>query len=120
MDRKKREESEFQECIEGIIESVEHWKDILENGCNDPFWPDGCNANLVRNHIIYYKRKIETMCEKFGFAIPIEYYIPSPPEVSNYFMANLSQKERVERLRKSGNKLTTQKLFYNDSQLSMF
>lgn len=29
------------------------WRDIKENGCNDPTWPDGVNMNLKRNHIIY-------------------------------------------------------------------
>lgn len=38
-----------------------HWKDIYNNGCNDPFWCDGTNLNLVRNHIEYYRRKIEEM-----------------------------------------------------------
>ena len=37
---------------------VAHWRDLRENGCNDPFWPDGVNLNLVRNHIIYGLRKI--------------------------------------------------------------
>ena len=29
------------------------WRDIKENGCSDPSWPDGVNMNLKRNHIIY-------------------------------------------------------------------
>lgn len=37
---------------------VAHWQDLLANGCNDPFWPDGVNMNLVRNHIIYGLRQI--------------------------------------------------------------
>ena len=37
---------------------VNHWHDLIENGCNDPFWPDGVNLNLVRNHIIYGLRQI--------------------------------------------------------------
>ena len=41
-----------------IAEAVAHWKDIKENGCHDPFWPDGVNMNLVRNHIIYYLNQI--------------------------------------------------------------
>lgn len=31
---------------------LEHWQDMFEHGCNDPAWPDGCNLNLTRNHII--------------------------------------------------------------------
>ena len=37
---------------------VKHWHDLMANGCNDPFWPDGVNLNLVRNHIIYGLRQI--------------------------------------------------------------
>ena len=37
---------------------VAHWHDLLANGCSDPFWPDGVNMNLVRNHIIYGLRQI--------------------------------------------------------------
>ena len=37
---------------------VNHWHDLMANGCNDPFWPDGVNLNLVRNHIIYGLRQI--------------------------------------------------------------
>lgn len=35
-----------------IIRERATWNHINENGCNDPFWPDGCNMNLTRNHII--------------------------------------------------------------------
>ena len=37
---------------------VAHWHDLKANGCSDPFWPDGVNMNLVRNHIIYALRQI--------------------------------------------------------------
>lgn len=47
-----------------IIRERDHWNYINENGCNDPFWPDGCNMNLTRNHIISYKRDIAELCEK--------------------------------------------------------
>ena len=38
-----------------IIRERAAWTFNNENGCNDPFWPDGCNLNLTRNHIISYK-----------------------------------------------------------------
>lgn len=37
---------------------VAHWHDLKANGCSDPFWPDGVNMNLVRNHIIFGFRQI--------------------------------------------------------------
>ena len=56
------------------------WAHIMKNGAGDPNWPDGTNLNLLRNHIIYYKRK----CEEISF-FPEAYYIDTPPEVNwNY------------------------------------
>jgi len=37
---------------------IERWNEISQNGCNDPFWPDGVNMNLKRNHIIYQLRRL--------------------------------------------------------------
>lgn len=61
--KKKTPEQELLECRAQIIREREHWKHINEKGCNDPFWPDGCNLNLARNHILYYRRKIEELCQ---------------------------------------------------------
>ena len=36
-----------------LQKDIERWEDIKQNGCNDPFWPDGVNMNLKRNHIIH-------------------------------------------------------------------
>ena len=41
-----------------VQRDIERWNDIRANGCNDPFWPDGMNLNLKRNHIIYGLRQI--------------------------------------------------------------
>lgn len=38
-----------------------HWNALNERGGNDPFWPDGTNMNLARNHIIYYIRQIQEL-----------------------------------------------------------
>lgn len=113
-------EQEFSDCQKGIIDSLELWKHIKENGCNDPTYPDGCNMNLVRNHILYYKSKILEICNQEGFSIPEEYYFATPPEVSQYFMANLRQKKRVRRLKKLGNPLMTKRIDFDEQQLSLF
>ena len=42
-----------------LRDSYERWNHILQNGAGDPFWKDGANMNLVRNHIIHYKRQCE-------------------------------------------------------------
>ena len=47
-----------QELEAMIDQSVAHWQDVYENGCSDPFWSDGCNLNLIRNHVIWYLSQI--------------------------------------------------------------
>lgn len=118
--KKKTPKQEFDDCRKGIVDSVNRWKFINKNGCNDPAWPDGCNMNLVRNHILYYKNKISELCSQEGFTMPEEHYLPTPPEVSNNFMANLKQKDRVERLKQYGNVLATGKVDFSELQLSLF
>lgn len=102
-----------------IIRERDHWNYINENGCNDPFWPDGSNINLTRNHIISYKRDIAELCEKTGMPLPEEYFLKVPPEVDMNYMANLKQKARVERLKQQGNELSrkNQKRYYQTLQL---
>lgn len=65
--------------------SYECWNHILQNGAGDPFWEDGANMNLVRNHIIYYKRQCEA--ELLPEEYPEEYFWGLPTEVDNKYMA---------------------------------
>lgn len=44
---------------EELKERYEHWEHLLKYGGQDPFWEDGSNMNLVRNHIINIKRQME-------------------------------------------------------------
>ena len=101
-----------------IRKEAANWRAIQKYGCHDPFWPDGVNMNLVRNHIIYHKKQIEEICQKLGCCLPEEYYYATPPKVDQNYMANLTQKERVKRLRQMGDNLTTKKPEYDDRQLS--
>ena len=94
-------EQELKACCEEIRKEIQHWKDINQNGCNDPFWPDGCNMNLTRNHIISYQRQLREICTENQLPLPDEYYFAVPPRVDNSYMANLKQTLRVERLRQS-------------------
>lgn len=115
--KSKSPEDRLKSTIAELNYSHEHWKDINDNGCSDPFWADGTNMNLVRNHIIYYRRQIEDICSETVKAFPSEYYYPIPPVIDNNYMANLNQKERVKRLRQFGNDLTTKKTEFDDQQL---
>lgn len=42
-----------------LVHSFSEWEHMRTKGCSDPFWPDGTNMNLVRNHIINGKRRLE-------------------------------------------------------------
>ena len=83
-----------------------HWNDVHQNGCADPFWPDGVNLNLTRNHIIYYygllqdKLNVPVQLSLFGTEIALKGMRPVPPEVSDWYMApNQKYPERVERIK---------------------
>lgn len=119
MVKKKTPDQELKILCRNIREEVGHWEYINQHGCNDPFWADGTNMNLTRNHIIYAKRQISEICEKNGIPIPEEMYIPIPPEVDDYYMASRRQKERIERIG-NAEKITTKKVRYDRQQLSIF
>lgn len=103
-----------------IRREIEHWKDINQNGCNDPFWSDGCNMNLVRNHILYYQRKISEICAEKNLPYPEAYYFSVPPEVDNFYMANLKQRDRVKRIFYGGYVPVRKKYYYDEQQICLF
>lgn len=120
--KKKRKTSDeiMQDYCQSIRKEIERWKDLKENGGSDPFWADGYNLNLVRNHIIYYKNNILELCSMSGMDFPEEYYLPTPPKVDDHYMANFDQKERIDRLRVFGQNLRHKKVNYEENQLSLF
>ena len=116
----KSAEDKVKKYCQCIHREIEHWKDINQNGCSDPFWPDGGNMNLTRNHIIYYQSKIRESCTENQLPLPDEYYLAVPPEVNANYMANLKQKPRVERLRQTGRIMTGYVYQYDENQMSLF
>ena len=68
-----------------LLESYARWRHLYENGGQDPTWPDGVNINLVRNHIIYYKGKIEENMTLEGY--PEAYHWGLPPLVPSDYIA---------------------------------
>lgn len=65
------------------------WYGLFENGGSDPFWSDGANLFLVRNHIIYDKAKIEEEMQPDDY--PEEYFRELPPEVDKDYMAKADE-----------------------------
>lgn len=94
----KRKLNPIEEYAPQIVHEISRWNYILENGCNDPFWPDGCNMNLIRNHIISYKLEIAEYCETTGEELPPEYYLPTPPEVDDNYMV-VKKGKRADRIK---------------------
>ena len=73
------------------------WIHHRDEGCQDPFWSDGVNMNLLRNHMICAKKEILRLCEEYQIPEPKELFIPIPPYVgSNYFAKpNSDRAQRV-------------------------
>ena len=63
----------------------DRWTEIYTHGCSDPFWPDGANLGLVRNHITYDRRQIEENMRPEDY--PAVYFKEIPPEVDRDYMA---------------------------------
>ena len=118
--KEETSEKKVKSYSEQIRKEISQWKDINQNGCNDPFWPDGCNLNLTRNHIISYKRAIAELCEKTGMTLPEEYFLKVPPEVDDNYMANLKQRDRVKQIFFGGHVPVQKKYLYDEMQICLF
>lgn len=103
-------EQEIEQLRKDIVQELAHWKNLRKYGCQDPFWPDGTNMNLVRNHIIYDKERLKELIPDGN--LPEEYYLPTPPVVDNNYLAPKGEyfdrrKKSIERM--PGDKVTTKK-----------
>lgn len=72
---------------EELKKTHEHWQDEYENGCSDPFWCDGTNLNLVRNHIMHYIDNIIMLCKSHNLSFPAILEKPVPKKVPDNYMA---------------------------------
>lgn len=86
-----------------LVEDFARWDHLYEYGGQDPYWEDGCNLNLVRNHILHDKERLEKL-EHF----PSIYYRKTPQEVDNNYMARADEirehaKQSLERYRADRN-----------------
>lgn len=77
-----------------LSERYERWNHIKEHGSNDPNWADGSNMNLVRNHILYYKKQCEELLLEDDY--PEEYHLETPPKFDmNYIAREEEIRERA-------------------------
>ena len=87
MGKKKENEN----LTEELAKCFERWEYLKEHGGSDPFWADGTNMNLVRNHIMYYKNR---MAEEYGTdyeKYPEIFYREAPPEVNQNYVARAGE-----------------------------
>lgn len=78
-----------QDLLKELSISFTRWDTLYSEGGFDPFCSDGANLNLVRNHIIYYKRMIEET--KPELMRSDTYKRQTPKEVSNDYMAKADE-----------------------------
>lgn len=100
-------EQEIESLRKDILQELKRWQFLREHGGQDPFWPDGVNMNLIRNHIIYDKTRLLELCQ--DGKLPEEYYLPTPPEVDKDYLARKNKyfKERKKRIEEGGDTITT-------------
>lgn len=72
---------------QSLKEDFLRWEHLSQYGGSDPFWSDGVNMNLVRNHIIYHKRELEKAALS-NENLPEIYYRELPPEVDENYYVN--------------------------------
>ena len=76
--KKDKVKHEWDEHRASIVKECAIWENLRVCGGQDPFWPDGVNMNLTRNHVIYAKRCLREMAAEHGWELPDEYYLQTP------------------------------------------
>ncbi|MBR5279153.1 MAG: hypothetical protein IKU23_07820 [Clostridia bacterium] len=99
MDKKcklnKKLEDELNKLVPMLEGRYKRWHEIRTDGCFDPYYTDGSNMNLVRNHILNYRSRIKTICETLGVDLPKVCTWDVPIEVSKDYMANPDQIRQI-------------------------
>lgn len=91
-----------------IVRELATWENYRVYGGQDPFYSDGVNMNLIRQHIISYKNDIRDLCAENNIDLPIEYYLPTPQKVNDDYMAknNPYFEKRKNNIEEFGGKVT--------------
>jgi len=92
---------ERKKAEQDLTDSHARWEHIYKYGAGDPNWEDGCNLNLVRNHILIARRKLEAL-EYF----PEIYNREVPPKIEPKYMA------RADEIRENAKQSLT--MYYKD------
>lgn len=93
--KKKTPQEMMEEYMNVAIDGYERWLHIFFNSCNDPFWKDGTNLNLCKNHVLYGLYKVKEIAEENGLDLPDEYYEVFIPPVVPYEYENRSEQAKI-------------------------
>ena len=88
-DHRKMKNKQENDPAGQLEERFARWDFLYQHGGSDPTWSDGVNLNLVRNHIIYYKKLIKDSYQDSVY--PDIYYRDTPPEVDQNYMARADE-----------------------------
>ena len=85
--KKINQEEQLVQFSKDCADYFERWNDLYENGGQDPFWEDGVNLNLTRNHILYAQKEMMRICGEIGYFMPEICTKEPPPVVDDRYMA---------------------------------
>ena len=84
---KRKPETDYAAELE---KAYAQWDEVFTKGGSDPFWTDGVNLELTRNHILYYKEQLAKQ-ENSLIGLPDAYYRETPPKVDPNYMARTDE-----------------------------
>lgn len=70
-----------------LVETVQMWKKIYEEGGSDPHYTDGYLLNSCRKKILGYKQYLSAVHTEKEELLPEEFFEETPPEVPEDYMA---------------------------------
>ena len=109
----------IREQANNIRDSRERWLDALQNGLSDPTWSDGANMNLLRNHIIFAKRRIKELIADGTEEPPEEFFWETPPYIDANYFAHPKSK-RAMRIMSAGVRCCNREIPANEKELKQF
>ncbi|OCZ50860.1 hypothetical protein [Dehalobacter sp. TeCB1] len=86
---------QYKQLKKNLEEEYQRYSYLLQYGGQDPFWPDGTNLNLIRNHIIYYKGELLKLNTTYSLSLPDSFYWNTPEEVDKEYQAPGSKSGRL-------------------------
>ena len=84
--RKGQKVSDDGRLVRELRRAYDSWETLFQNGGSDPFWADGVNLNICRNHILYWRAEIIDTCA--DFELPEIMNRPVPEQVPCDYMVN--------------------------------